>query len=103
LAEPANLSPVPTSFAQAGDRVARPGTGGEPPAQAFGALLEQVLADAVDAGRKGETAATQAVAGHANLQEVVEAVHAAEITLQTVVAVRDRMIAAYQEIMRMPV
>jgi flagellar hook-basal body complex protein FliE len=33
---------------------------------------------------------------------VVEAVNAAEITLQTVVAVRDRIITAYQEIMRMP-
>jgi flagellar hook-basal body complex protein FliE len=103
LAEPANLSPVLTSIAQAGDRLARQDTGGAPPAQAFGALLEQVLASAVDAGSKGETAATQAVVGHANLQEVVEAVNAAEITLQTVVAVRDRMIAAYQEIMRMPV
>jgi flagellar biosynthetic protein FliQ len=34
---------------------------------------------------------------------VVEAVNAAELTLQTVVAVRDRMIAAYQEILRMPI
>jgi flagellar hook-basal body complex protein FliE len=33
---------------------------------------------------------------------VVEAVNAAELTLQTVVAVRDRIIGAYQEIMRMP-
>jgi flagellar hook-basal body complex protein FliE len=98
-----NLSPVPTSIPQAGDRLARPGAGGEAPAQAFGALLEQILADAVDAGRKGETAATRAVVGHANLQEVVEAVNAAELTLQTVVAVRDRMIAAYQEIIRMPI
>jgi flagellar hook-basal body complex protein FliE len=32
----------------------------------------------------------------------VEAVNAAEITLQTVVALRDRMISAYQEILRMP-
>lgn len=103
MAEPANLNPVLTSLAQAGDRPARQGAGGEPPAQAFGALLEQVLAGAVDAGRKGETAATRAVVGHANLQEVVEAVNAAELTLQTVVAVRDRMIAAYQEIVRMPI
>jgi flagellar hook-basal body complex protein FliE len=34
---------------------------------------------------------------------VVAAVHAAEITLQTVVAVRDRMISAYQDILRMPI
>jgi flagellar hook-basal body complex protein FliE len=103
LAEPTvTLSPVLASFAQATDRAAR-GSGSEPPTPAFGALLEQVLADAVVAGRKGETAATQAVAGHANLQEVVEAVNAAELTLQTVVAVRDRMITAYQDIIRMPI
>ena len=41
--------------------------------------------------------------GQANLQDVVEAVNAAEVTLQTVVAVRDRMIAAYQDIIRMPI
>ena len=55
------------------------------------------------AGHKGETQATQAVAGQANLQDVVEAVNAAELTLQTVVAVRDRMISAYQDIIRMPI
>jgi flagellar hook-basal body complex protein FliE len=103
VAEPTvNLSPVLARFAQATDALARSG-GGDPPPAAFGAVLEQVLADGLAAGRKGETAATQAVAGHANLQEVVEAVHAAELTLQTVVAVRDRMITAYQDIIRMPI
>jgi flagellar hook-basal body complex protein FliE len=95
-------SSVISSPFQATDRVAR-GSAGAPPAAPFGALLEQVLAEAVVTGRKGETAATQAVAGHANLQEVVEAVNAAELTLQTVVAVRDRMITAYQDIIRMPI
>jgi flagellar hook-basal body complex protein FliE len=69
----------------------------------FGALLEQTLGEAVDAGHKGEAIATAAVSGQTSLQEVVEAVNAAELTLQTVVAVRDRMIAAYQEILRMPI
>jgi flagellar hook-basal body complex protein FliE len=78
------------------------GPGGEPPAASFGELLQQVLSGAVDAARTGETQAARAVAGGANLQQVVEAVNAAELTLQTVVAVRDRIIGAYQEIMRMP-
>jgi flagellar hook-basal body complex protein FliE len=69
----------------------------------FGALLEQTLSEAIDAGRKGEAIATAAVSGRTSLQEVVEAVNAAELTLQTVVAVRDRIIAAYQEILRMPI
>jgi flagellar hook-basal body complex protein FliE len=96
-----SLSPLLARYAQAAD-LARPGAGGETPAANFGALLGKVLEDAVAAGHKSEQAATQAVVGNANLQDVVEAVNAAEITLQTVVAVRDRMISAYQEIMRMP-
>ncbi|HEX5796656.1 MAG TPA: flagellar hook-basal body complex protein FliE [Geminicoccaceae bacterium] len=96
-----NLSPVLARFAQAID--ATPRSGGGPPPAAFGAVLDQVLAEGMAAGRKGEVAATQAVAGHASLQEVVEAVNAAELTLQTVVAVRDRMITAYQDIIRMPI
>jgi flagellar hook-basal body complex protein FliE len=103
VADPtASLRPAPASVAKAPDPAPRPGVGGEPPAASFGALLEQVLTDAVDGGRKSEAQALQAVAGGANLQQVVEAVNAAELTLQTVVAVRDRIITAYQEIMRMP-
>ncbi len=103
MADPtASLRPAPAGFAQASAPAPRPGAGGAPPATSFGSLLEQVMTDAVDAGRKSEAQAIQGVAGGANLQEVVEAVNAAEITLQTVVAVRDRIITAYQEIMRMP-
>ena len=45
----------------------------------------------------------KAVAGEAELSEVVTAVANAETALQTVVTVRDRIITAYQEIMRMPI
>ncbi len=98
----ASLHAAPAVIVPASDRTPPAGPGGEPRASSFGDLLEQVLTDAVDASRKSETQATQAVAGGTNLQQVVEAVNAAELTLQTVVAVRDRIIGAYQEIMRMP-
>jgi flagellar hook-basal body complex protein FliE len=45
----------------------------------------------------------KAVTGEADLTDVVTAVTNAELTLQTVVSVRDRLISAYQEIMRMPI
>jgi flagellar hook-basal body complex protein FliE len=80
-----------------------PGSGGPAPAEGFAALLERTLTQAVEAGQAGETASIEALAGRASLQDVVQAVNAAEITLQTVVAVRDRMIAAYQDILRMPI
>ena len=53
--------------------------------------------------KAGEQMSARAVTGEASLPEVVQAVNAAELTLSTVVAVRDRLITAYQEIMRMPI
>jgi flagellar hook-basal body complex protein FliE len=41
--------------------------------------------------------------GTLDAQAVVEAVAAAELTVQTVTAVRDRVIEAYQELIRMPI
>jgi flagellar hook-basal body complex protein FliE len=69
----------------------------------FSEVLQQVAKDAVDTTRKAETASLQAVEGKADLQQVVNAVTAAELTVQTVTAVRDRVISAYQEILRMPI
>jgi flagellar hook-basal body complex protein FliE len=94
------LNPAIAAYTQA---LQRPAAGDAAATPTFGALLEQTLGEAVDAGHEGEAIATAAVNGQTSLQEVVEAVNAAELTLQTVVAVRDRMIAAYQEILRMPI
>ena len=51
----------------------------------------------------GEAKAVEALTGRASLQDVVEAVTEAELSLQKMTAVRDRVISAYQEIMRMPI
>ena len=53
--------------------------------------------------RQGEAETLKAAAGKADVTDVVTAVAEAEVTLQTVVAVRDRVIQAYQEILRMPI
>jgi len=70
---------------------------------AFKDLMEVALVDSIKTMEKGEQASARAVTGEATLPEVVQAVTAAELTLQTVVSVRDRLISAYQEIMRMPI
>lgn len=69
----------------------------------FGDMLKNAAAESIKTMRAGETASARAVTGEASLPEVVQAVNAAELTLQTVVAIRDRVIGAYQEIMRMPI
>lgn len=53
--------------------------------------------------RQGEAAATAAVSGEGDVQSLVEALSATELALETAVTVRDRVVEAYQEILRMPV
>lgn len=69
----------------------------------FGDILKNTAAESIQTMRGGEVASAKAITGDASLPEVVQAVTAAELTLQTVVAIRDRVINAYQEIMRMPI
>ena len=82
----------------AGNAAANPTGGGE----SFGKLLQQAGQDVVGALGKSEIASMQAVTGKADLAAVTEAVTNAQVALQTVVAVRDRVIAAYQDIIKMP-
>ena len=69
----------------------------------FGELLQNLKNDAVAASKSEEKQTMLAAAGQANITDVVTAVSSAEVTLQAVTAVRDRVISAYQEIMRMPI
>lgn len=69
----------------------------------FGAFIDRQIAGAVDTVRRSERVSLAAIAGKASTQEVVQSVIAAEMTIQTVVAIRDKMVQAYQDIMRMPI
>lgn len=69
----------------------------------FGDILQNTIRTSLQTLRAGETASAQAVTGQANLQSVVGAITQAELTLETVVAVRDRAVSAFQELMRMQV
>jgi flagellar hook-basal body complex protein FliE len=69
----------------------------------FGSLLKEVVGSVLDSGRKSD-AQTQAMAtGKANIVDVVTAVSETEVAVETMVSVRDKVIAAYEEIMRMPI
>jgi len=79
-------------------------TGAAAPAQGgFGDLVKAAISDAVSASKTAETQMANQVAGKTELIDVVTAISAAEASLETVMAVRDQVIAAYQEIMRMPI
>ena len=69
----------------------------------FGDFLSKAMQDGIGTMKQGETMAARQVAGQANIVDVVGAVNQAEITLDTVVAVRDKVVQAYQSIMNMPI
>lgn len=69
----------------------------------FGSMVEKLVGEAATNMRSAETASAKQVAGKGDLIDVVTAVGAAETALDTVVAVRDRMVNAYSEIMRMQI
>ena len=69
----------------------------------FSDFLKEKITESINTVKGGEKASALAVAGKADLIDVVQATNAAEITLQSVVAVRDRMISAYQEVERMQI
>jgi flagellar hook-basal body complex protein FliE len=80
-------------------------TGGAagPTAPGFGEMLQSVMGDMTQQTRAAETQMTGAVQGRNSMIDVVTAVSSAEASLETVIAVRDQVISAYQEIMRMPI
>jgi len=69
----------------------------------FADTLKGFLSDTVQSIHKGEELAAAGATGKANLQEVVMAVNNAELMMQTVVGIRDKVVNAYQEVLRMPI
>jgi flagellar hook-basal body complex protein FliE len=69
----------------------------------FAGMVKSALDSTSATLKKSEALSNQALVNPADLGEVVTAVASAEVTLQTVVAVRDRVVQAYQDILRMPI
>lgn len=69
----------------------------------FGDMVSGLLKDTVAANHQAEVASARSVTGKGDIVSIASAVNNAEMTLETLVAVRDRMISAYQDIMRMPI
>jgi flagellar hook-basal body complex protein FliE len=76
-------------------------SGGERPD--FSAMVQSAVGSVAESGRAAESQSLAAAMGNADIVDVVTAVAESEAALETLVAVRDRMIQAYEEIMRMPI
>ncbi len=66
-------------------------------------MVGKALGGAAASGYKSEAVATKAIAGKADITDVVTAMTDAETALNTVVAIRDRVISSYQDIIKMAI
>jgi flagellar hook-basal body complex protein FliE len=101
-----SLTVTPNAAAQAYARVAAGDpSGGESGAgsEGFGAALSHALGSAVQTGQRADAMAAQGLNGQGDLTQIVTSVTQAQLALQTTVALRDRMVQAYQSIMNMPI
>lgn len=73
------------------------------PSRSFSDMVEQTATNTLETIRDGDRAAVAGLKGEMSTQQVVEATMAMESALQVTVAVRDKVIEAYQEVLRMAV
>lgn len=69
----------------------------------FSGLVGEALQSVASSLHKGENITTRSLVKEADMGDVVTAVSEAEVALQSIVAIRDRAIAAYQDILKMPI
>lgn len=70
---------------------------------AFGDLVAKAAESTIGDIKKAEQVTADAVVGKATLNEVVNSINSADVALKSVIAVRDKVINAYQDIIKMPI
>ncbi len=98
-----NVADALAAYQQSGAKKKGGDTGDVDSVGSFADTLSAFIGDGVKALKEAEHAAASGAVGKANLQEVVLAVGNAELMLQSFVTLRDRVIGAYQDIIRMPI
>ncbi len=71
--------------------------------QSFADVMGSMAAEMTNSLRQSEVSSIQGIRGEANTREVIDSVMNAEQSLQTAIAIRDKVVSAYLEIARMPI
>jgi flagellar hook-basal body complex protein FliE len=97
--------PVVTVTPSAAAQAYRSVDSGTPQGSGFGDVLQRAVEGVVDTSKDAAAKSMQAISGGGDITDVVTAVSQAELALQTTTAIRDRLVvvAAYQDIMKMPI
>ncbi len=77
--------------------------GGDAEGPSFGAVLKEAIGSVMEVGRKSDAQTVAMASGKANVMDVVTAVAETNVAVSTLVSVRDKVIAAYEDIMKMAI
>jgi flagellar hook-basal body complex protein FliE len=95
---------IRTTYAAATYARAKPATApSEDGGDGFGATVGKAAQSFADTLTKGESVARAAMTGGADPHALVQALASTQLAVETVATVRDKVVEAYQEILRMPV
>ncbi len=75
----------------------------DPAGLSFSQVLKDAVGGVLDAGRKSDAQTVAMASGKANVMDVVTAVAETDVAVSTLVSVRDKVIAAYEDIMKMTI
>lgn len=101
---PLSLASVTAAYNSIAKSASTPGMAARDAASPdFASMVKDAAKQSIDTLKAGEAASMLGVAGKLDLTQVVTAVNNAQLTLQSAVAVRDRIVQSYQMIMQMPI
>jgi flagellar hook-basal body complex protein FliE len=75
----------------------------DPGGMSFGDMLKDAVGGVLDTGRKSDAQTVAMASGKANVMDVVTAVAETDVAVSTLVSVRDKVISAYEDIMKMTI
>jgi flagellar hook-basal body complex protein FliE len=79
------------------------GKGTDSGGPSFSALLKDAIGSVTETGKKSDAQTVAMASGKANVMDVVTAVAETDVAVSTLVSVRDKVIAAYEDIMKMQI
>ena len=103
MATPSVAANAYASLARALNPAGEGASAGQASGTSFASMLKDAVGTVMEAGRKSDAQAMSMASGKANLVDVVTAVSETEVAMETLVSVRDKVIQAYEDIMKMPI
>src|SRR5580704_6312608 len=97
----ASLARILDSGSGAASKASSLGSGAGGPS--FGEVLKDAIGSVMEGGRQADTQTSAMATGKANVMDVVTAVAETDVKISTLVSVRGKVIAAYEDIMKMAI